>query len=1123
MVPALPEPVSTGPPEFDPAMAKYRMDVKHGFRSSGLQVRVLGVPQQNAKSRVETQIKLCLQLVTDKGDKVPRYSHLRLPEYLVAREKKRRAEDDDGAHPPPDTAVLSLDTVVVCASDIERTVVTCNGCIHRERKRAKKKDSNLVSNFPLGPKGEEILDAETLHLEQKKVVLLNCLQLVDFSSGDTILPTRITCYCRHHGEKLGFCVYFMARDYTGKIVATGMSPPILITDDHKSSKASRPTAARKRARVEEATSTENGMPSPPRRRQSTFRSTSEDELMRLESAIVSPSPAAAQISITPPIEEVLDLLEASSSESLETIMAPTHSEHPISPISPVQSAVSHQSDSPLIPDLQHIPEFAEMQTNLGYLPFHLDNSQFLSDLEPMLDTDYAMLTDYINQSPPDLPSTELDVVGFPASLQGAPQQSPIIQQISQINRVIPAEGPLHGGLEVTILGSGFYDGLTVTFGGIPAARTHFWGETTMVCVLPPSPVPGPVPVCLKEAPGLCDRDDPVFTYKDDADRALMELALQVLGLRMTGKLEDARQVAMRIVADPTASPGPSGDGVSTGTPQNRALAMDALRRSLGVETLRKPDMERLLLQILCDVRGEGWTGPTTRTDAGQTLLQLAIVGRMTTLAKWIVHEGCCELDNRDVNGFTAMHLAAWNGMWSTVLVLLEAGGDRTAYTMQGFQPVHLAVAAGHNEVVRLLLTYSPAPMSSSGDEALIYDRHDAEEAANDADSESSPDKLPASPSSLVPSPRTSVLPSVSPSIASHLDTDDDDKSDQDFGTFDGENSIRGTIRSQRTRFVDRPRRGKRGRGGRGGAGTQNRSIAAATLPASSEIALGDPGSGSDNDDDEDLAMRRKGEMDPYRKVAIEDEIRPTITAEELLFNLTAEEGGAKGKGGSWFTPLAQIPALLAMPITLSAGALFGTRAVAVEAGVMGKTEEPDLPPPPYTAAADHHAHQHHPSSVDDVTDSGLQYPTPSTPTSHFWHSTHDADLIYLNSDLAHIPCDCVSYAGTHETRCTRYQAMLERRREISAILAAGGKGTKGWGFWVPILLLIIIVILCRLLVSNQDVEQLMRRIENVHVDVLGPVRSWFSEAKQWSADQGEEARAWLATVEQKGRTVVRVG
>jgi hypothetical protein len=91
-----------------------------------------------------------------------------------------------------------------------------------------KRESNRAS-------GEKSPDSD--HDEKTKILLFSCTSRVDFTSGDTILPTRITCYCRHHSEKVGFCIYFIARDVDGNIIATGVAPPILITDDHKATKS----------------------------------------------------------------------------------------------------------------------------------------------------------------------------------------------------------------------------------------------------------------------------------------------------------------------------------------------------------------------------------------------------------------------------------------------------------------------------------------------------------------------------------------------------------------------------------------------------------------------------------------------------------------------------------------------------------------------------------------------------------------------------------------------------------------------------------------------------------------------------------------------------------------------
>ncbi|CAG8550523.1 2709_t:CDS:2 [Paraglomus occultum] len=100
-----------------------------------LQIQVLGVPQTGAKSRVETQIKLCLQLVTDKGEKVPLWSHLRLPEYMVAKEKlktKNARNGQDQSVNIVEKGVLNLEATVVCASETLKQVTTCLGCVQRE-------------------------------------------------------------------------------------------------------------------------------------------------------------------------------------------------------------------------------------------------------------------------------------------------------------------------------------------------------------------------------------------------------------------------------------------------------------------------------------------------------------------------------------------------------------------------------------------------------------------------------------------------------------------------------------------------------------------------------------------------------------------------------------------------------------------------------------------------------------------------------------------------------------------------------------------------------------------------------------------------------------------------------
>lgn len=131
----------------------------------------------------------------------------------------------------------------------------------------------------------------------------------------------------------------------------------------------------------------------------------------------------------------------------------------------------------------------------------------------------------------------------------APVTQPVIYSgTPSMKRLIPNEAPMSGGIEITILGTDFRPGMTVIFGDTPATNVQYWSPNTLICTLPPARQPGAVVVTFKESPPPTTKDDVmVFTYLVETDRALMELALQVVGMKMTGIVEDARKIAMRIV------------------------------------------------------------------------------------------------------------------------------------------------------------------------------------------------------------------------------------------------------------------------------------------------------------------------------------------------------------------------------------------------------------------------------------------------------------------------------------------------------------------------------------------------------------------------------------------------
>jgi hypothetical protein len=559
-----------------------------------MQIRVLGVPQTGAKSRVETQIKLCIQLVTDDGDKAQWWSHLKLPENRVAKDKLKRqilmsttANGSKIANVINDTAtntaikpekMLFLSARVICASDPSRKVVTCLGCIQRERKRSQRRKENKLKSESTTTMEDMMEDEKSLAQEEQKVLLFNCSEVVDFSSGDTILPTRITCYCRHHNERLGFCIYFEMHDYQGKQVATGMSPPIMITDDHKSNKV-KSTNGRKRLR------TTTTAP------QATVDTFDRNTVMNYQPR---PSISSQQYHIQP-----------------RPAMTPM--------------------DSPIT---------ANTPTNLS----------------------------------------EKAVSPIPSS-------TPLFTERPLLQRLIPNEGPTFGGVEVTLLGSGFRSGLTCMFGDVAASSTHYWSPNTLVCILPPAAEAGTVVVSFKEHPLVVDSQDvTLFTYYNENDRALMELALQVVGLKMTGKVEDARDIAMRIVQGGNAGGGGNGGGADTSSNTNQQHQQPQQQQmSLEYDIIQ-------VLQVMRTFRDVESEDVSITSAQGHTMLHLAAMLGFAQLTETLIELGC-DVDMTDKNGYTALHYSAWYNHARVVQVLLDKGAaDPEISNRWNKKPLHLTTS-----------------------------------------------------------------------------------------------------------------------------------------------------------------------------------------------------------------------------------------------------------------------------------------------------------------------------------------------------------------------------------------------------------------------------------------------
>lgn len=295
-------------------------------------------------------------------------------------------------------------------------------------------------------------------------------------------------------------------DSHGRVVGRGSTPPIMITDDHKSViknplpmpvvEEPEEPPKRKRRLAKDAPDTENEPRSKRRAKEQSPALTTPSSVFQAQyyghSNDGSPSISTAA-------------LHGHSSQSPSTFTTAPSSPQTTSLPSPtsvyLHYPVTNESDafmqSPEELDVLSASLAAASAASAGLQSSTSANNSFSSGT--VFDTTY--------------PS--------PAPSSHGPTPGP------QIHRLIPASGPTHGGIEVTILGANFLPTHRCVFGDTVATSTQMWAENTLVCLLPPSACPGPVVVSFEGIPLAVGggasgdgRNLQLFNYLDNSDRAL---------------------------------------------------------------------------------------------------------------------------------------------------------------------------------------------------------------------------------------------------------------------------------------------------------------------------------------------------------------------------------------------------------------------------------------------------------------------------------------------------------------------------------------------------------------------------------------------------------------------------
>lgn len=438
----------------------------------------------------------------------------------------------------------------------------------------------------------------------------------------------------------------------GALVATGETPPIMITDDHKSIK--QPTN-RKRRRGDDSLSAHTVPVTPVSSRRGSMCTQNADP-SPLHHHHHHHQPQLQQQQQQPPIQPTVPSHGPLFGLPDYTISSTTTTPLP-TPVEEHAFNVFEDGNNGLALPAWPGNESNTVSNDVGQpfpssLPASSSSSPFSGSLDAMPYRNSMMI--------PHLPHPSVIPPSLPAQPQPQPQQP---QPQPRVSRLVPAQGPIYGGVEITILGSNFYRGLTCLFGDRPAT-TLCWSPSTLVCVLPPAMQAGPVVVSFKEHPLLVEGTDvTLFHYYDTNDQALLELALQVVGLKMTGKLHDAKQVAMGIVQ------GNQNNTTSEGKP--------VVVPSQQLQLQQKADKETTVLEerVVRALRATGVRDVSAANATGHTLLHLAVMCCYPTLVQVLLQLDA-PVDAQDRNGLTPLHLACTKGFGDIADMLITASGGQ---------------------------------------------------------------------------------------------------------------------------------------------------------------------------------------------------------------------------------------------------------------------------------------------------------------------------------------------------------------------------------------------------------------------------------------------------------------
>jgi ankyrin repeat protein len=103
--------------------------------------------------------------------------------------------------------------------------------------------------------------------------------------------------------------------------------------------------------------------------------------------------------------------------------------------------------------------------------------------------------------------------------------------------------------------------------------------------------------------------------------------------------------------------------------------------------------------------------PDIKVDYEQSILFFALQKRYKDIVLALIESGVVDLNEKDMNGYTALMIASWDGYRYIVRALLKHGADpNIKESRHGYTALMEATSEGRADIVRVLLEYGADPM-----------------------------------------------------------------------------------------------------------------------------------------------------------------------------------------------------------------------------------------------------------------------------------------------------------------------------------------------------------------------------------------------------------------------------